>query len=220
MGSAELATKEVDLFVYLGRDSSDGSINIQIARIPYACVYGDFIAGTTDEKAKMTGSNTGAPKGLDATDPVVNIGRFAATLSAGAGYTWTVPTFTSINLIQRPIYETRVLSWQPTYSAGGSMTFTSVTTTHANYIVRGLEVWFCLYSTGITGGTASTTCNATVPFTSLNNCRYGGLAFDGGGLAARVDIAATSACIFQKYDSSNWGLGAGRIIGCTATYTI
>ena len=36
--------------------------------------------------------------------------EFGATLSAGAGYTWSVPTFTVNNLIQRPIYETKELS--------------------------------------------------------------------------------------------------------------
>ena len=56
------------------------------------------------------------------------IGRFAATLSAGAGYTWTVPTFTNANLIQRPIFETRLLDWVATW--------TNLTTTSGTLVAK------------------------------------------------------------------------------------
>jgi hypothetical protein len=78
---------------------------IGFSRIPHACSYDDFSATTTNEKYCAISTITNA----SATDYYENIGRFGATLSAGAGYTWTVPTFTAKNLIQRPIYETRFL---------------------------------------------------------------------------------------------------------------
>ena len=107
-GSAELATKEIDYFAYLGYNATDG-VTIGFSRIPYACQYSDFSATTTNEKYCAISTITNAT----ATDYYNVIGRFAATLSAGAGYTWSVPTFTAINLIQRPIWETRKLTYSP-----------------------------------------------------------------------------------------------------------
>jgi len=110
-GSAELATKEVDYFVYLGYNATDGVV-IGFSRIPSAAQYSDFSVTTTNEKYCAISTITTAAS----TDYYEVIGRFAATLSAGAGYTWSVPTFTAINLIQRPIYESRWLTWTPTFT--------------------------------------------------------------------------------------------------------
>ena len=118
-GSAELATNEIDYFAYLGYNATDGVV-IGFSRIPYANLYSDFSATSTNEKYAGISTITNAAAG----DDYVVIGRFAATLSAGAGYTWTVPTFTSANLIQRPIFETRQLAWTPTH--------TRVTTNYTN----------------------------------------------------------------------------------------
>lgn len=109
-GSAELATKEIDYFVYLGYNATDGVV-IGFSRIPFARQYSDFSATTTNEKYCAISTITTAA----ATDYYNVIGRFAATLSATAAFTWSVPTFTAINLIQRPIYETRLLTWVPTW---------------------------------------------------------------------------------------------------------
>jgi hypothetical protein len=103
-GSAELATKEIDYFAYLGYNATDGVV-LGFSRIPFANQYSDFSTTTTNEKYCAISTITNAA----ATDYYNVIGRFAATLSAGAGYTWSVPTFTAINLIQRPIWETRLL---------------------------------------------------------------------------------------------------------------
>ena len=109
LGSAELATKETDLFVYLFVDMTNSSIDMAVCRVPYFNDGGEVTASETSEKGRFA---TVAPA---SGDPMVNIGRFATTLSAGDGYTWTVPTFTAINLIQRPIYETRRLNWYLTW---------------------------------------------------------------------------------------------------------
>lgn len=110
-GGAELATKELDYFAYLGYNSTDGVV-IGFSRIPFANQYSDFSVTTTNEKYCAISTITNAV----ATDYYNVIGRFAATLSAGAGYTWTVPTYTAINLVQKPVYETRSLTWQPTWT--------------------------------------------------------------------------------------------------------
>lgn len=110
-GSTELATQLIDYFVYLGFNTTDGVV-VGFARIPYATQYNEFSTATTNERycAISTISNAAA------TDSYQNIGRFCAYLSAGSGYTWTVPTFQPYLLIQRPIYETRRLSWLPTFT--------------------------------------------------------------------------------------------------------
>ncbi len=147
-GAAELATKEIDYFVYIGYNATDGVV-IGFSRIPYANLYNDFSATSTNEKYCAISTITNAAAG----DDYVNIGRFAATLSAGAGYTWTVPTFTSANLIQRPIYATRLLTFVPTPTG---ITLGNSTLTGSYYIDEKklrFVIGFTLGSTGsITGG--------------------------------------------------------------------
>lgn len=134
-GSAELATKEIDYFAYLVWDSNSSAVGLTFARIPSANLISDFSATTTNEKYCAGQSD------FTSTDEVEVIGRFAATLSAGAGYTWSVPTFTAINLIQRPIYETRWLSWVPVcaYSGGGGSNLTP-TNNRATYRIAGTDL--------------------------------------------------------------------------------
>jgi len=110
MGSAELATREVDLFVYISWNIVGNNPVIGVARIPFGRRFDSFVASGFDEKGVLRGGNL---TGTANSDPYVNVGRFAATLSAGAGHTWTVPTFTNTNLIQAPIYETRLLRYTP-----------------------------------------------------------------------------------------------------------
>lgn len=114
-GGTELATKEIDYFVYIGYNATDGVV-IGFSRVPYGTTYSSFSATSTAETYCAISTITNAAAG----DEYQVIGRFAATLSAGAGYTWSVPTFTPLNLIQHPIYDTRRLYWAPTltgYSA-------------------------------------------------------------------------------------------------------
>lgn len=103
-GGAEIATNEVDYFVYLGYNSTDG-VTLGYSRLPFVHQYNEFSATSTNDRYCAISDVSNAA----ATDYYEVAGRFAATLSAGAGYTWTVPTFTAINLIQRPIYHTRKL---------------------------------------------------------------------------------------------------------------
>ncbi len=110
-GGAEVAAKEIDYFVYLGYNATDGVV-IGFSRIPYGTQYSSFSATSTNDKYCAISTITNAAAG----DYYVNIGRFAATLSAGAAYTWTVPTFTNANLINQPIFQTRPLTWLPSYT--------------------------------------------------------------------------------------------------------
>jgi len=155
-GSSELATKEIDYFVYLGYNATDG-VTIGFSRIPYGTQYGDFSATTTNEKYCAISTITNA----SSTDYYENVGRFAATLSAGAGYTWSVPTFTAENLIQRPIYETRILSWVPQYTGFSS----NPTVEFAKYqiINNRLKANLKEYSNGTSNSTSK---SVSFPFSS------------------------------------------------------
>ena len=151
-GSTELATKEIDYFVYLGYNATDGTV-VGFSRIPYASSYDDFSATTTSEKYAAISTITTAA----ATDYYSVVGRFAATLSAGAGYTWTVPTFTAKNLIQRPIYETRQLTFTPSPTG-----FTGTPTVNvARYKIFGRSMYV---STVFYGTSNAADCNITLPF--------------------------------------------------------
>lgn len=151
-GSSELATKETDYFVYLGYNATDGIV-IGFSRIPYGTEYDSFSATSTNDKYCAISTITNAAAG----DDYELIGRFAATLSASAAYTWTVPTFTNKNLIQRPIYETRSLQFAPT--VGG---FTGSPTVGFSYKVLNTSVY---YSFDIQGTSNATTFTITLPFT-------------------------------------------------------
>lgn len=218
-GSAELATKEIDYFVYLGYNATDGVV-IGFSRIPYATQYNEFSATSTNEKYCGISTITTAA----ATDSYVNIGRFAATLSAGAGYTWTVPTFTPLNLIQRPIYETRWLEWLPTYTCSGAMTYTSVITGTKLYRIVENNVFIVHYSAGTTGGSASNTLIMSLPMSvsasvSANGLILSAQTFDTVTITG-VGWAYTTTMSCRKYDSSNYGLGAGRVAALTGMYPI
>ena len=214
-GSAELATKEIDYFVYLGYNATDGVV-IGFSRIPCANLYSDFSATSTNERYAAISTITNAAAG----DNYVVIGRFAATLSAGAGYTWTVPTFTSVNLIQSPIYETRWLDWQPTYAATGSMTYTSVTTTLARYRLTGTIGNTWLICNGTTGGSASNGLTATQPITPSTTSFAPGniVVVDGSGVSGQ----GTHGTIINvyKYDASNFALAAGKQIRFMGTFQL
>jgi len=204
-GSSELATKEIDYFAYLGYNATDGVV-IGFSRIPGASSYDDFSATTTNEKYCAISTITTAA----ATDYYNIIGRFAATLSAGAGYTWTVPTYTAKNLIQRPVYETRWLSATPTYSAGASMTYTSVTTNYCKYKLIGNVVIFKFKSTGTTGGSASTTIRFTVPVTiaanGVGNQTSCAIADSGVKVGVVWDVGNGTGMDIYRYDGANYSL--------------
>ena len=209
-GSAELATKEIDYFVYLGYNATDG-VTIGFSRIPGASQYSDFSVTTTNEKYCAISTITTAAS----TDYYENVGRFAATLSAGAGYTWSVPTFTAINLIQRPIFETRLLTWKPlwdtTYidNGTGGQQPNNVT---GLYKIRNGLCYFEAGSDGTKNGTNATLATTNVPFT-VNHTQYyvigngynasagiGGICFVNTSMVAilfslNVSVADNAACV-------------------------
>lgn len=219
-GSSELATKEVDYFVYIGYNATDGVV-IGFSRIPFARRYVDFSTLSTGDRYAAISTITNATS----TDEYELVGRFNAVLSAGAGYTWSIPS-TSI-VISRPIFETRWLSWQPTYTASGSMTFTSVTTTQAIYKISGDSITVSIEANGTTGGTASYAVQISAPI-KMNAAKMPGIPYfpcyivdttkPGGYL--RYAPTSFDGIQAERLAEDNWGLGAGRYIRGTLIYAI
>lgn len=104
--SSELATQLINYFTYLWYNSTDWVV-IWFARIPYAKTYWDFSATTTNAKYCAISTITNATS----TDIYVNIWRFSATLSATPWFTWSISG--TGNVINRPIYETDIINFNP-----------------------------------------------------------------------------------------------------------
>ncbi len=122
LGSTAFATQEADLFCYLGYNTGVSAVVIGFARTGGGAQYSDFSATNTAEKYLAISNATS----IASTDYFVNIGRFAAILSATASFNWSVPTFTAINLLNYPIRESRWLTYAPVITAAtGSLTTVS-----------------------------------------------------------------------------------------------
>lgn len=216
-GATELATLEIDYFVYLGYNTTDWVV-IWFSRIPYWTQYSSFSATTTNEKYCAISTITNATS----TDYYTNIWRFAATLSATASFNWSVPTFTATNLIQRPIYETRWIDWSPQYSAQWAMTWTSVTTTLAKYRINGNTLFLQIFADGTTWWVAGNALISTVPMNPSTGAVYGWWACADGGwqLWATVFISAANSVQVFKYDQTNYTLWAARRIRLSLFYPI
>jgi len=111
-----------------------------------------------------------------------------------------------------------------TYSANGSMTFTSVSTTYARFKTSGKTCFFEVFGTGTTGGTASTQLETSLPaacFDSNNHpCSAATRdATSGLGVVGTGAVSGNNSVIFvRKLDNSVYGLGTGRFIQCVGFY--
>jgi hypothetical protein len=223
-GSSELATKEIDYFAYIGYNATDGVV-LGFSRIPYARLYSDFNTTTTNEKYARISTITNASSG----DNYINVGRFAATLSASASFNWSVPSFTNANLIQEPIFETRYLEWIPTYGGSNAMTYTSVTTGTALYKLQDTSLHIILFARGTTGGTGNITITATMPFTfdigafafPTNAIRLPALVRNDAEEAGMVFLESQSNVLtFRRDGNNNWSIGGNKDIACDLTLPI
>lgn len=122
-GSAQHATQTLYLPVHLILRAAGPTVNIGVSRI-FGRAYADFSAtATNDHYLAYSGS---APA---STDVVVNIGYVSASLSAGAGYTWSVPATDVAHSI--PVYELPWMDW-----AYGPLGYSAVpTNTLARYTI-------------------------------------------------------------------------------------
>jgi hypothetical protein len=183
LGSAETATLEQDLFAYLVWNTALGTPAVDIfwSRIPSGSLYSDFSGTVTNDRYAAV--NATPP---NATDECVNIGRFAATLSAGAGYTWSVPTFTNANLKQRPTFDTRWLTWAPTIVGYSTNPSDAVYT----YKIENDKLT-CLMRENVAGTSNNTTTTYSLPLQALTTTN---LAYTALGSGTDNGVALTSPC--------------------------
>lgn len=211
-GSSELATNEIDYFVYLGYNATDGVV-IGFARIPNATKYGDFSTTSTNEKYCAISTITTAAS----TDYYEVVGRFAATLSASASYNWSVPTFTAINLINRPIFETRVLTWTPTWTG-----FSSDPTSTNQYKINMDKITLDIIH-GYQGTSNATTLTVTVPFAAATSFYFLTLKSNSGSFATgSAQLSSSTITGWNATDlGSSWtNTGNKSMFFQGLTYTI
>lgn len=210
LGSAELKALKQQLFVYLGFRAASSTVFILLSRIPYAKTYADFSSTATNEKY---GAYSGSAPA--STDEVVNIGRVDVQNSGTASYNWSLPT--GAYVVNHPIYETDWLVYVPQFSAGGSMTFTSVSVEIAEYQLSYNKMFFRVRGTGTTGGSAHTDLQATLPMTPVLPTTAAGICVantrdaTSGTIGLGAGLFNVSNLITRKSDASNYGLSTGRV---------
>jgi hypothetical protein len=209
-GDATTATKNVNLFPYLGVNA--GNVFIGFSRIPSANVYGDLSATTTSDRHFATSASPSA------SDPIAVIGRFRAVMSASASFAWSAPSTQLI--IQRAIRDSELLDYTPAFSASGSMTVTLAPTVRfAKYQIQGNQTFMFIYVDTFTlGGTASTQVLSTLPIApgaivSSFNIHSGAFVVDAGGTPTAQSgqcFVNSTSWVFGRYDNANWTLAAGK----------
>lgn len=217
-GVSGFATLEQDLFVYIVWNTNTSALDVLWSRIPYATLYSDFSSTTTNEKYGAI--NATAPA---ATDEVVNIGRFAATLGATASFNWSVPTFSSANLKNRPTFETRWRNYVP-YVDGYS---TDPTTTVYIYQFEGNNCRVTMREGGA-GTSDSVTHTYTAPFTAATrtNMVWWGASHSPMDNSVAIatgngSIASASATITMIYGAAAWtASGSSRVQAFNILYEI
>ena len=121
-------------------------------------------------------------------------------------------------------FRTAWQTWTPTYSAIGSMTYTSVTTTFARYMVFGRMILFEIRAIGTTGGTASSGLIATLPVNKSSStsilCAGGWNETGDASFYVASVVLTQSAVQIYKYDRANFGLGTGRVMAAQGFYEI
>ena len=197
-GGVELATFEVDYFVYLGYNATDGVV-IGFSRLSGATCYANFSTTSTDEKfCKISTITTAA-----ATDYYEVVGRFAATLSATAAFTWTIPTYTAINLIQKPIFESRQLTFNVATAD------ISLSASSQRYRVTREGYFLDLYLDG-TGFSTGFTVN--LPFKGLYSMNYACVVVDNAiySLGFMNNAAGSNDGVLYFGTVSTWTASGGR----------
>jgi len=113
----------------------------------------------------------------------------------------------------------------PTYSASGSLTYTSVSTQKNKFMIQGKTFFFETASSGTTGGTASTDIIQSLEGIFMDTTAYvyvgGAGLFDGADMSGYIIRDNTNNGVrFLKYNKANWGLGAARDIRSSGFYGI
>lgn len=171
-----------------------------------------------------------------------SINLFPATgdnfLGLAANTKMTVPTGCTANIVKQSNTswlvqivlsnsQSALTTWTdytPSYSASGSMTFGTVTTTTAKYCRIGNVCFVRLDFSGTTGGTASNQIIASAPIAPVGtqNGNIAAVRDATSGVVTTGFIQVNNATGFSYFNSgvTNWGLGAGRICRSNIFYEV
>jgi len=217
-GAAETATLEIDYFVYLGYNATDGVV-IGFARIPYGRVYGDFSTTTTNDKYCAISTITNAAS----TDEYELVGRFNAVLSATASFNWSIPA-TSI-VVNRPVRNTRTLTWIPTHTgfssapSGGVYTYTLTDNYCALDVRQGSNGTSNATSFAITSPITAATVSGHVWFGAAFDHVDNGTNVTGVG-RANINSAGSSIAIATNAAGGTWTAANGKRASTNIRYQI
>ena len=173
--SSELATKEIDYFVYLQQKPWE-PIYIWFSRIPNAITSNDFNPVVWNEKYSSLNYNNNWQNA-----PVVNIGRFSAILSASP-YTWSTPS-AGFQVINYPIFESKLLEYYWYYYTNWT-TWTTNISYDNKYKIVWSEVHLFIWNTINSISWSTWIVKFRLPFNLTNNtvneipinwfiCKYG-----------------------------------------------
>jgi len=153
-------------------------------------------------------------------------GDTTLTLTGGSDYTVANAAITEFHYSHAAVADgfPSYFNWTPSFSGSGSMTISSLSLTIATFTLNGSLLNTTLRATFTTGGTASNSVIFNLPLPASNIYHmFSALRVDGGsGLSGLSFVLATDVSKTQvrPWDSTNWGLGTGRQIYFTGTYTI
>lgn len=216
------AASQVQNSSFLWGGTSGGSANahtISVSPTPSAYAAGQrfqFLSGNTNTSSVTLNVNSLGAKTIKQGPSNVNLvaGQLTASSLVDVVYDGT-----NFLLVSQPWVAAQ--TYTPSYSASGSMTFGTVTTSIARYHIRQRFCRLQLEFFGTTGGTASNSIIASLPITEAQGMTAMAYVVDGSGASAQgyVSISGGNASFF-KPDASNFGLGAARACRITVEYEI
>jgi hypothetical protein len=216
-GGAELATKTVRYQAKLAYRTASTAVVIGFSRVIMGNLGSDYNATATNEKycAWSTAPAAG--------DSVFNIGGFDAVLSAGAGYTWSIPAATTDTVLDWPQEDTGWLTWVPAITCSGSLTLSSISVALARYTIDNNKLFYEIRFSGTLGGSASNVIYFTVPINCAQSANAPGMGygFTAGIVAACNVTAGTPDKIgVLKYDVSNYATSGSCTVAVSGCYEI
>jgi hypothetical protein len=208
----KIQANDAQLFVYLINNNGDPQLGVSPCPTltTVATNYRDVFGGQTGVAGH---TNIVMNDHRDATNSCDVIGR--VNVNQADNNNWQAPTIAKI--VNRPIYETDILSWTPTAGGQGAMTYTA-TFNVKQYQILSDKCKLHIDITGTTGGTANLTLNSTLPIAakyteSTYIVPFAVFVYDTSFVAGICYILNSSPTLinFGRYDLTvNFGLGAGR----------
>lgn len=205
-GKTGMATKARDYFIYAIWNTTPATdiFDIGFAPIPYGRVYSEF-SGTTTAETYLAYANGSAPQSAD---EVENIGRFTATLSATAAFTWSISG--TGDVINHPITFSEKRTFLSVVDVSGGTTPTFGATDTGEYQIFDRTCIYDMSKTNSSGGTAGAGAAAvtfTVPI-PINSSITGPIGVaqwfnNAAGEISRCKINSTTQFIVVRSTTAN-----------------